>query len=105
MEGIQIEHLTTLNAGQVKMKNLAKDWILDLMAYEPGKPLEEVARELGMDDYRDIYKLASNENALGPSPKAVAAMREAAPEMHVYPDGGAFKMRRALAGKLGVGED
>lgn len=87
------------------MKSLARDWILELAAYEPGKPLEEVARELGMDDYRDIYKLASNENMLGPSPKAVEAMQSAAGEMNIYPDGGAFEMRRALAEKLEVGED
>lgn len=87
------------------MKDLAKDWVLDLAAYEPGKPLEEVARELGMDDYRDIFKLASNENVLGPSPKAVEAMQAAAPEMNIYPDGGAFKIRGAISEKLGVDKD
>jgi histidinol-phosphate aminotransferase len=87
------------------MRELANDWIADLMAYEPGKPLEEVARELGMDDHRDIHKLASNENALGPSPMAVAAMQAAAAEMHIYPDGGAFALRRAIAAKLDLHED
>jgi len=87
------------------MRQLANAWIEDLIAYEPGKPLEEVARELGMDDYRDIHKLASNENALGPSPKAVAAMKAAAEEMHIYPDGGAFALRRAIAAKLDIHQD
>lgn len=87
------------------MKELANEWIGDLIAYEPGKPLEEVARELGMDDHRDIHKLASNENALGPSPKAVAAMKAAAEDMHIYPDGGAFALRRAIAARLDIHQD
>lgn len=87
------------------MRKLANDWIEDLIAYEPGKPLEEVARELGMDDHRDIHKLASNENALGPSPMAVAAMKAAAEDMHIYPDGGAFALRRAIASRLDIHPD
>lgn len=75
-----------------------------LGVYEPGRPLEEVARELGLDPAA-LVKLASNENNLGPSPKAVEAMREAAPRMHLYPDGGAFYLRRALAEKLGLNPD
>jgi histidinol-phosphate aminotransferase len=84
------------------MRKLANPWIESLATYEPGRPIEEVARELGFDDLDEIVKLASNENALGPSPRAVKAMVEAAPRMHLYPDGGAFYLRRALAGKLGV---
>ncbi len=80
----------------------AKDWISDLRVYEPGKPIEEVARELGFDEVADIVKVASNENELGPSPMAVEAMQEAIAEMHRYPDGGAFYLKRKLAGKLGV---
>jgi histidinol-phosphate aminotransferase len=72
--------------------------------YEPGRPIEEVAREAGLDPGR-IVKLASNENALGPSPKAVAAMVAAAAGMHRYPDGGAFHLRRALAAHLGTAPD
>ena len=53
------------------MKNIAHSWILDLKMYEPGKPIEEVARELGFASVDDIIKLASNENALGPSPLAL----------------------------------
>ena len=60
---------------------------------------------MGFADAEEIIKLASNENALGPSPKAVAAMRRAVRQMHLYPDGGAFYLRRALAQKFGVAMD
>ncbi len=72
-----------------------------LISYEPGKPIEEVARELGLDP-AEIVKLASNENPLGPSPKAVAAMQEALLQAHVYPDGGGYKLRNAIAAKFGL---
>lgn len=79
-----------------------KDYISDLRVYEPGKPIEEVARELGFDDIAEIIKVASNENELGPSPMAIEAMQEAIPEMHRYPDGGAFYLKKKLAGNLDV---
>ena len=82
-----------------------KEWISGLRVYEPGKPIEEVARELGFDDVAEIVKVASNENELGPSPRAVEAMRAAAGGMHRYPDGGAFYLKRKLANKLGVEPD
>lgn len=75
-----------------------------LRVYEPGRPLEEVAREQGLAP-GDLVKLASNENNLGPSPKAVEAMRAAASRMHLYPDGGNFYLRNALSAKLGVDPD
>lgn len=75
-----------------------------LKVYETGKPLEEVARERGLDP-EGLVKLASNENNLGPSPRAVEAMRREAPRMHLYPDGGAFHLRQALAKRLGVSGD
>lgn len=84
--------------------SLARQYICDVPVYEPGRPIEEVAREHGLDPRR-IVKLASNENALGPSPKAVAAMRRALKSAHLYPDGGAFYLRRALAKQLGVEMD
>ena len=84
------------------MKKAAKPWIMNLGMYEAGRPIEEVARELGFESTDDIIKVASNENALGPSPKAVQAMRKAAAKMHLYPDGGAFYLRRKLAGKFGL---
>jgi histidinol-phosphate aminotransferase len=67
--------------------------------YSPGKPISEVKRELGLDR---VIKLASNENPFGPSPKAMAAVREAASQMHLYPDGAAYELKRAIAAKFGV---
>lgn len=87
------------------MKTVAHSWIAELGIYERGKPIEEVARELGFDSAADIRKLASNENALGPSPRAIRAMKQAAREMHRYPDGSAYYLCRALAGRLGVQPD
>jgi histidinol-phosphate aminotransferase len=78
------------------------EWIAGVPVYEPGKPIEEAARELGFDDIAEIIKVASNENELGPSPKALKAMAAAAKEMHRYPDGGCFYLKDKLAGKLGV---
>ncbi len=80
----------------------ANEWISSVPVYEPGKPIEEVARELGFADAAEIIKVASNENELGPSPKAVEAMGAAAGEMHRYPDGGGFYLKQKLANKLGV---
>lgn len=67
--------------------------------YQPGKPISTVKRELGLDN---VVKLASNENPLGPSPKAVAAIQGAARELHLYPDGAAFDLRQALSSRFGV---
>ena len=79
----------------------ANQQLKDLVAYEPGKPIEEVARERGLRP-EDIIKMASNENPLGPSPKALLAMQEAVQEVHIYPDGGGWKLRRAIAEKFGL---
>lgn len=84
---------------------IAKDWIASQRPYQPGRPIEEVARELGLGDVEGIVKLASNENSLGPSPKAMEAMRKAIPSMHLYPDGGSFYLRQALAKKYGIQDD
>jgi len=75
--------------------------LLDLPVYEAGRPIEEVARELGLDP-AGVIKLASNENPLGPSPRALAAMQSAVVQSHLYPDGNAFYLKRRLAEKLGV---
>ena len=75
--------------------------LANLPVYQPGRPLEEVARELGLP-LGDLIKLASNENPLGPSPKAVEAMHQTATEIHLYPDGNAFYLRNAMAKRLGV---
>ncbi len=69
--------------------------------YQPGRPIEEVARELGLPA-ADIIKLASNENPLGPSRLALAAMRRALAHANLYPDGNAFYLKQKLAGQLGV---
>lgn len=84
---------------------LANAWVKGLQSYEPGRPIEEVARELGFRDASEIVKLASNESSLGPSPMAVEAMKKAATEMHRYPDGSAHTLRHALSAKLGVPAD
>ena len=84
------------------MKNIAKSWLMELGIYEPGRPVEELARELGCESADQIVKLASNENMLGPSPLAVRAMKKAACRMHRYPDGNAYYLRRALSAKLDV---
>ena len=73
----------------------------NLPVYQPGRPIEEVARELGLPA-EDIIKLASNENPLGPSKPAVAAMRKALSHVNLYPDGNAFYLKEKLAAKLGV---
>jgi histidinol-phosphate aminotransferase len=84
--------------------DLANPQLRNLAVYEPGKPIEETARELGTDASR-IIKLASNENPLGPSPKAVLAMRDALDSINLYPDGGGYYLREALAAKLGLTRD
>jgi len=70
-----------------------------LPVYQPGRPIEEVARELGLSA-GSIIKLASNENSLGPSRLALAAMRKTLPQLHLYPDGNAFYLKQKLAQKL-----
>jgi histidinol-phosphate aminotransferase len=79
----------------------ANQFVCDLVAYEPGKPIDETARELGLDPSQ-IVKLASNENPLGPSPLAKIAMREALEEAHIYPDGGGYRLRNAIADQFGM---
>jgi histidinol-phosphate aminotransferase len=69
----------------------------DLVPYEPGKPVEEVQRELGLDR---VVKLASNEGPYGPFPEALEAMSRAAAELNRYPDGGAYRLRATLAERL-----
>jgi histidinol-phosphate aminotransferase len=81
------------------LRTLVPEWIRGLAPYPPGKPIEELEREYGI--YGSI-KLASNENPLGPSPKAVAAISAALGNLHRYPDGNCFYLKRAVAKKLGV---
>ncbi|HEX4139632.1 MAG TPA: histidinol-phosphate transaminase [Candidatus Methylacidiphilales bacterium] len=83
------------------IQDIANRELLDLVPYEPGKPVDDVARELGLDP-ASIIKLASNENPLGPSPLAQAAMHKAIATAHFYPDGGGFHLRNAIAEKFGL---
>ncbi len=71
----------------------------EIEQYVPGKPIEEVQREYGLTD---VIKLASNENPLGPSPRATAAIEKTLPSLNLYPDGQSYHLRRALAAHLGV---
>jgi histidinol-phosphate aminotransferase len=73
--------------------------VQELVPYEPGKPVEEVQRELGLDR---CVKLASNEGPFGPFPAALEALSASVTELNRYPDGGAWRLREALAGRFGV---
>ena len=81
------------------LEEIIKPHILGLEPYQPGKPVEELERELGIED---CIKLASNESAIGPSPKAMAAVREVLEGVHRYPDGASFALREALSSRLAV---
>ncbi|MCL5669001.1 MAG: histidinol-phosphate transaminase, partial [Gammaproteobacteria bacterium] len=82
--------------------DLAAPGVRRLQPYIPGKPIAELQREYGV---RDIIKLASNENPLGPSPRAVEAVRAALPELARYPDGAGFELKQALSHKHGVASE
>ena len=75
------------------------EYLASLVPYPPGKPLEELKREYGIED---PVKLASNENSLGPSPKALDTMRSAMSSLHRYPDGSGYYLKEKLARLLGV---
>lgn len=79
-------------------KELARREVAKLVPYVAGKPVDEVKRELGLTD---VTKLASNENPLGPSPKALAAVIAAAREGNIYPDANAYRLKSAIAAKYG----
>jgi histidinol-phosphate aminotransferase len=83
------------------LTDLAPDYIRAIHPYQPGKPISDVARELGMNE-ADFIKLASNENPLGTSPKAIAAMTAAMHDLALYPDGGGFALKAAIAKKFKV---
>lgn len=85
-----------------KIYSLAVGGVQQLIPYKPGKPIEELERELGLTR---IIKLASNENPLGPGNKALQAIQSALPELALYPDGSGFRLKQALAKKYGVAAD
>ncbi len=86
----------------ILMLKYVSENIKTLIPYSPGKPIEELERELGI---KEAIKLASNENALGPSKKAVEAIGKYINRIHCYPDGGGFYLKRAIAERWGVTQD
>lgn len=84
------------------MRPEVPDYIKKLIPYEPGKPVEELERELGISG---SVKLASNENPIGPSPAVVEAIVQNAQKVNMYPDGDCFYLKAALASHLGVSRD
>ena len=86
----------------IDYKALTVPGVQKLSPYIPGKPISELERELGIEN---IIKLASNENPLGPSPKALAAIEELMPELALYPDGNGFELKKALAAKHDIDMD
>ena len=86
------------------MWKYANPQLRQLVSYEPGKPVQDLARELGIA-VEDIVKLASNENPLGPSPAARQAMIETLERAHFYPDGGGYYLRQAIAERLDLNMD
>jgi histidinol-phosphate aminotransferase len=85
----------------MNLSSLAPDYIRAIAPYQGGKPISELAREMGLNE-ADIIKLASNENPLGISPKAQMAIDEAVHDIARYPDGNSFELRKAVAEKFGV---
>ncbi len=83
----------------IDLCDLTPAYIRDIAPYQPGKPIGELQRELGL---RKIIKLASNENPLGPSPKALVAMEAALPAVALYPDGNGFELKSALAERFAI---
>jgi histidinol-phosphate aminotransferase len=83
----------------IDLSKLAHAGVRALRPYEPGKPIEELERELGVSN---IIKLASNENPLGPSKQAIAALQNELAELNLYPDGNAFNLKQALSRELDI---
>ncbi|MHB8353962.1 MAG: histidinol-phosphate transaminase, partial [Burkholderiales bacterium] len=86
----------------IDLCDLTPSHIRNIAPYQPGKPIGELQRELGLSH---IIKLASNENPLGPSPKALAAIKSALPEVALYPDGNGFGLKSALATQFSVARE
>ncbi|MCL4164070.1 UNVERIFIED_CONTAM: hypothetical protein GTU68_001986, partial [Idotea baltica] len=84
--------------------DLVKPDLLAQPIYQPGKPIEDVARDLGLDP-ASILKLASNENPLGASPKAIQAGKDALDSVQLYPDGGCFRLKQSLSDAFGLGPE
>ena len=93
--------MTTSTISPELLATLAPEYIRTIAAYQPGKPISDVARELGMQE-ANIVKLASNENPLGASPKALVAVQSALGELAMYPDGGGFALKAAISKKYSI---
>jgi histidinol-phosphate aminotransferase len=91
-----------MTAVPFSIESLVPAHVREMTPYQPGKPIEELERELGISG---AIKLASNENPLGPSPRALEAAAKSLADAALYPDDGVFALRRALAERLGVGPD
>jgi len=85
-----------------KEKNLVRKGILGLKPYIPGKPIEEVKRELGL---KEVVKLASNETSIGPSPLAVEAIKKEVENINLYPEGSSRLLREKIAQKLNLDKE
>ena len=83
------------------VRSLAPENVRSIAPYVPGKPIAETARELGMPE-AGILKMASNESPIGPSPKALAAIRGALDDLHYYPDGSGYELKNRLAARLAL---
>lgn len=84
--------------------DFAPEYVRAIQPYQPGKPISELVRELGLDE-RNVIKLASNENPLGTSPLALEAMNDALNDAARYPDGSGFELKKALSERYGVSAD
>ena len=91
-------------ATRVRLRHLAPENVRRIQPYVPGKPIAETAREHGLDE-RSILKMASNENPLGPSPRALEAIRGALQDLNYYPDGNGFELKALLSAKLALSPD
>lgn len=90
-----------MSLSSCSLSNLAPDYVRSIAPYQGGKPISELAREMGLNE-ADIVKLASNENPLGMSPKAQMAVEDAISEIARYPDGNSFALRDAVSKKYNV---
>ena len=80
-----------------------RNFVKNIKPYKPGKPIEEVIRELGISG--EVIKLASNENPLGPSPKAIDAVNKALNSVNLYPDDNCFYLKKKMRTKFGIDSD
>ena len=99
-----MSELSNLSQSGLNLSYLAADYIRAIAPYQGGKPIAELAREMGLNE-ADIIKLASNENPLGISPKAQMAIDEAVHTIARYPDGNSFELRKAVSEKFGVAQN